>query len=142
MSHVYWASSIFGAADREFNENCVRRLRENGHKVVSPQENAFNAPVADPSAREIFLGDTTGIQESEVLVACIDQEPIDSGVACEIGIAWALGKRIYGLYTDFRQHRVGQFRMYKNPYVVGCIEDHGIIVSTIEDLMKELRRDS
>lgn len=142
MSHVYWANSIFSAADRAFNEGCVCRLREDGHEVECPEESEFNAVTANPSAREIFLGDTASIQGCEVLVACIDQESIDSGVACEVGLAWALGKRILGLYTDFRQHRVGQFRMYKNPYVVGCIEDRGKIVSSVDGLLQELRRAS
>jgi len=138
MGTVYWANSIFGEADRSFNSRCVELLRSHGHLVTSPQENTFNLSSAEPTAAQIFSGDTSQIRSCDVLVACIDQETIDAGVACEIGIAWALGKRIVGLYTDFRRNRTGRFSMYKNPYVIGCIEDRGVIVSTLLELLDEL----
>jgi nucleoside 2-deoxyribosyltransferase len=138
MATVYWANSIFGEADRSFNSRCVELLRRHGHLVTNPQDNTFNLGSADPTAAEIFSGDTDQIRACDVLVACIDQESIDAGVACEIGIAWALDKRLVGLYTDFRQRRTGRFAMYKNPYVIGCIEDRGVVVSTLKELLDEL----
>lgn len=135
---VYWANSIFGQADQSFNDRCVTRLRKAGFAVHNPQEAAFNRSDGHASAAEIFRSDTELIVRSDVLVACIDQESIDCGVACELGIAWALNKTIIGLYTDFRQHRSGDFKMYKNPYVIGCIEERGIVVSSIEGVIARL----
>lgn len=138
MARVYWANSIFGEADRRFNADCVDALRRAGHSVLNPQENSFNAGDQEPTAAEIFSGDTEQVRQCDVLVACIDQETIDAGVACEAGIAWALGKRLVGLYTDFRRYRQGDFSMYKNPYVVGCIQDRGVLVSSLQELLDEL----
>ena len=101
---VYWANSIFGEADRALNTASVERLRSAGISVLSPQEQSFNESGHSASAATIFATDTAMIAACDTLVACIDQETIDCGVACEIGIAWALKMRIIALYTDFRQH--------------------------------------
>lgn len=132
---VYWANSIFGEADRRFNDLCASRIRQAGYVVLSPQELAFNEAGGRADATEIFRSDTALVARADVLVACIDQEAIDCGVACELGIAWAQNKSIIGLYTDFRQHRVGEFKMYKNPYVIGCIQDKGTLVRSVEELL-------
>jgi nucleoside 2-deoxyribosyltransferase len=138
VARVYWANSIFGEADRAFNARCVALLRTAGHVVANPQENLFNERGASALAGEIFSHDTDQLTRCDVLVACLDQETIDCGVACELGIAWALGKRLIGLYTDFRQQRTDKWRMYKNPYVIGCIESRGRVVSSVDDLLTEL----
>ena len=138
---IYWANSIFGQADRDFNAYCVERLRASGLVVNSPQNLPFNAGDEEASADNIFKSDTEMIQACDVLVACIDQETVDCGVACEIGIAWSLGKRVIALYTDFRQHRTGDYRMYKNPYVIGCIQDCGRIVDNVDSLISLLLKE-
>jgi len=135
---VYWANSIFSEADRSFNAASVERVRSAGIAVLSPQEQLFNQLGHKANAATIFKTDTAMIAACDTLVACIDQETIDCGVACEIGIAWALGMRIIGLYTDFRQYRQDDFRMYKNPYLVGCIQDRGLIVNSVDALIQEL----
>lgn len=136
---VYWANSLFSEADRDFNAKCITRLRECGFVVLDPQENLFNNPQATSNTGKVFETDTQMISDCDVFIACIDQETIDAGVTCELGIAWAQGKTICALYTDFRQFRIGESRMYKNLYVIGCIESKGLIFSTIKDLIQHLK---
>lgn len=136
---IYWANSIFSAANGHFNELCVKTLHENGYAVLNPQENTFNQRAIEYNANEVFSEDTEMIQEYDIFIACIDQEAIDCGVACELGIAWTLNKRLLGLYTDFRQFRKGEGKMYKNPYITGCIKSRGVIVTNINELLKELK---
>jgi nucleoside 2-deoxyribosyltransferase len=135
---VYWANSIFSEADREFNTKCVAELRSRGFQVLNPQEKPFNHPEGAADALSIFHTDTQMIRECDVFVACIDQEAIDAGVACELGIAWSWTKQVFALYTDFRQFRSGEYRMYKNPYVVGCIQDRGRIAKSLTGLVAQL----
>jgi len=129
---------MFSEADREFNAKCADVLRKAGYQVFLPQEAAVNKLVEEssPSAEDIFRVDTSEILESDLLIACIDQETIDCGVACEIGVAFAYGIPVVGLYTDIRQYRKGRGQMYKNLYVVGAIEAIGEIVSSVEDLLQ------
>lgn len=133
---IYWANALFSVADRKFNETAVERLKASGYSVFLPQE-AFGDDT-DPSNEKIFRIDTGGIQSSDAVVACIDQFPIDSGVACEIGVAYGSNIPVIGLYTDFRATRKGPGRMYKNQYVMGAIETFGEIVFSVDQLLEVL----
>ncbi|MFW9957891.1 MAG: nucleoside 2-deoxyribosyltransferase [Candidatus Odinarchaeota archaeon] len=133
---IYWANALFSEADRKFNEDSVARVRAAGYSVFLPQE-AFIAD-ADPTNEEIFRVDTEELQSCDVVVACLDQFPIDSGVACEIGVAYGANIPVIGLYTDIRSKRVGPGRMYKNQYVLGAIEANGEVVPSVDELLKTL----
>ena len=133
---IYWANALFSEADRKFNEVSVTQVRAAGYTVFLPQE-AF-VKDADPTNEEIFRVDTGELQSCDAVVACLDQFPIDTGVACEIGVAYASGIPVIGLYTDIRSRRKGAGRMYKNQYVLGAIEARGEIVSNIEELLVAL----
>jgi len=123
---------LYWAADRKFNEVEVAKVRAAGYTVFLPQE-AFSGD-ADPTNEEIFRIDTEELQSCDAVVACLDQFPIDSGVACEIGVAFGSNIPVIGLYTDIRSRRKGAGRMYKNQYVLGAIEAHGKIVYSIEEV--------
>ena len=133
---IYWANALFSEADRKFNEVYVARVRAVGYSVFLPQE-AFSGD-ADPANEEIFRVDTDELQSCDAVVACLDQFPIDSGVACEIGVAYGSSIPVIGLYTDIRAKRKGAGRMYKNQYVLGAIEANGEIVSSLDELLKTL----
>jgi nucleoside 2-deoxyribosyltransferase/2-polyprenyl-3-methyl-5-hydroxy-6-metoxy-1,4-benzoquinol methylase len=133
---IYWANAMFSMADRLFNAQGAEVLRKAGYRVFLPQEATVNKLVDAPfsTAADIFRIDTCAILDSQLLVACIDQETIDCGVACEVGVAFAHGIPVIGLYTDIRQYRSGPGRMYKNLYVMGAIESIGEIVSGFDAL--------
>ena len=133
---IYWANALFSDADRKFNEVSVKRVRETGHTIFLPQE--VFAGDADPTNEEIFRIDTRELQSSDIVVACLDQFPIDAGVACEIGVAYASGIPVIGLYTDIRKDREGTGRMYKNQYVLGAIEINGEIVASVDELIETI----
>jgi nucleoside 2-deoxyribosyltransferase len=134
--NIYWANALFSDADRKFNEIAVERVRTAGYSVFLPQE-AFSDD-ADPTNEEIFRIDTDELQSCDAVVACLDQFPIDSGVACEIGVAYGSKIPVIGLYTDIRARREGPGRMYKNQYVLGSIEASGEIVFSLDQLLKVL----
>ncbi|MCK5265924.1 MAG: nucleoside 2-deoxyribosyltransferase [Candidatus Thorarchaeota archaeon] len=133
---LYWANALFSDADRKFNEVEVAKVRAAGYTVFLPQE-AFSGD-ADPTNEEIFRIDTEELQSCDAIVACLDQFPIDTGVACEIGVAYGSNIPVIGLYTDIRSRRKGAGRMYKNQYVLGAIEARGEVVYSIEQLLETL----
>jgi nucleoside 2-deoxyribosyltransferase/SAM-dependent methyltransferase len=133
-ARIYWANSLFTEADRTYNTRVVKRLRDAGFEVFLPQESQVNESPS-PASEEIFRTDSAAVLASRLLVACLDQETIDSGVACEVGLAYAFNIPIIGLYTDIRQHRQGKARMYKNLYVLGAIEAHGEMVASVDELI-------
>jgi nucleoside 2-deoxyribosyltransferase len=52
--------------------------------------------------RELGRANAESIDQAEGVVAILDGVDVDSGTAAEIGYAYALGKQVYGLRTDFR----------------------------------------
>jgi len=133
---VYWANAIFSEADRAFNRNGVDRLRSAGFDACSPQEFGINATDHDPAPCDVFRLDTRALLAADVVVACLDAESIDAGVACEVGVAFAWGIPVLGLCTDFRQDRSGSGRMYKNLYVLGALT--GASCRTVDDVLSRL----
>src|SRR3990172_1385249 len=81
MRTVYLAAPLFSEAELDFN----RRLKDEEHR----QEIIFNKNMA-------------GLENSDIIVAVIDGTDVDSGTAWEIGYAYAKGKPVLGLRTDFR----------------------------------------
>jgi hypothetical protein len=51
---------------------------------------------------ELGRSNAASIADADGVVAILDGVDVDSGTASEIGFAFAQGKRIYGLRTDFR----------------------------------------
>ncbi len=71
-------------------------LSELGHSVFLPQRECTG------TKQEIFRCCLSGIDEAELVVAVLDGAACDDGTAFEVGYAYAKGKRILGLRTDFR----------------------------------------
>src|ERR1700681_2145447 len=55
---IYWAAPLFTDAQRKFNYHRVAGLRSLDLDVVLPHEFSANRPDTDPSALDIFIGDT------------------------------------------------------------------------------------
>ena len=74
------------------------------------------------------------IRASDGVVAVLDGVDVDSGTAAEIGFAYALGKWIAGLRTDFRQTGENEAAVV-NLQVRHFIDaSGGTVVTTIADL--------
>ena len=148
---VYLATHFFDQAGFEFTEKLARKIRENCPNIdlYVPQENSdINDKENNDgniTAKAIYRGDTDRLLFADILVAYIDGVEIDSGVAGEIG-AMAMRNelndscKIIGLYTDMRRHGTGDNHMYKNLFVKGAIEEHGALVHTINDVVKEINK--
>jgi nucleoside 2-deoxyribosyltransferase len=118
MRSIYLASPLgFAESTRAFMDHLVGRLRE--HVVVhNPwDETAATEPLpeiltidsfAERSRRlaeiNLELGrlNAEAIASSDGLFAILDGVDVDSGTAAEIGYAFARGKYVCGLRTDFR----------------------------------------
>lgn len=152
---VYLANGLFSLGDRYINEIIAKEIRGNidGVDLFVPQEQGINDKSSYADAKEIYRLDTENVKSADVVVAVIDGVEIDSGVACEIGIATALGIPVIGLYSDIRKQGTDNMKkinalmhdsvenqfMYRNLYVVGAIKSNGKIVSTIEEVVDAIQ---
>jgi len=143
MVKIYLANGLFSQADRDFNVNLAAYLNEYNQdiKFYLPQ---MNGEINDkqnvtPTAKQIFDSDNKELDSSDYVLAILDGVEIDSGVACEIGRAKALGKTVLGLVTDIR-YGLPQDGLYRNLYVLGAVDklftntnDLGKYLEEVED---------
>jgi hypothetical protein len=137
---IYLASPLFSASEQLWNAIVADELKAAGFDVFNPQsDNSANDkdnPNVEVTAESIFKGDTNEVLGANIIVANLDGLSIDSGVAAECGIFWALHNEysrdcymgIIGYRSDIRKYGVGDQHFYFNQYVVGLIESIGQIV--------------
>ena len=82
--------------------------------------------------RRLFLSNKTALENSDIIVAIIDGADADSGTAWEMGYAFATGKPVIALRTDFR--RVGYHEQ-----VNLMLEQSARVVCSKEELLAALR---
>ncbi len=102
MKSVYLAAPLFREAECDFNRKLRNELISAGFEVFLPQEDSNNTKNYKDRQKIIFNRNLKGIENSDILVAVIDGADVDSGTAWEIGFAFAKGKPVLGLRTDFR----------------------------------------
>lgn len=151
---AYFANGLFSQADFEFNERLVAKIRKEipDLEIYVPQENGdINDKNAYADSQMIAEADTENVVSSDFVIAILDGITIDAGVASEIGVAYAKGIPVFGLYTDSR--RLGainekklkalqevaenQFH-YLNLYTTGLIKLNGDIYTNEEDLTQAI----
>ena len=153
--NIYFAAPLFAKSDLLYNAMLVKKIRAVSEDltVYLPQENeAINDKTAYADSKMIALADTEKVLESDLMIALLDGLTIDAGVASEIGVAYAKGIPVIGLYTDSRQQggshpkklealqqvAENQFH-YLNLYTVGLIKLNGSIVSDERELLEALK---
>ena len=156
---IYLAGGIFCYGDLLRNTEWARKVREAfpGVDLYSPVENTEINGVEGKKkfagSQEIANGDNVRLDNTDILLACIDGDVLPAGTCAEIGkfhekIARGDHKYIVGICTDNRQmfltHSEAKDKggaaslgeqqySYQNLYVTGLIKQGGILVSNIED---------
>lgn len=118
MRSIYLASPLgFAESTRAFMDDLVGRLRQHVAVHNPWDESAATGSLPDIMEidsfaersrrlsevnRELGRLNTEAIDASDGLFAILDGVDVDSGTAAEIGYAFARGKFVCGLRTDFR----------------------------------------
>ncbi|WP_262316100.1 nucleoside 2-deoxyribosyltransferase [Lacticaseibacillus parakribbianus] len=153
---IYFANGLFSQADFAFNQQLVAQLRDQlpALDIYLPQENAaINDKTAYADSTMIAQADTQEVLAADLMIAVLDGPVIDAGVASEIGVAYAKGIPVLGLYTDSRQQGFdnaqklsalsqvaeNQFH-YLNLYTVGLIKLNGAVYNNVAAILADLTR--
>lgn len=162
---IYLAGSIFYYGDELRNREWAKKIREAIPNVdlYSPIENTdingIEGKKKFAGSQLIEEGDNSRLDNTDVLIACIDGDVIPSGTSCEIGIMREKIRRgdhkyVIGICTDNREcsrtHSEAKDKgaaadiceqqySYQNLYTVGCIKKSGILVNNIDDAIKFLK---
>ena len=163
---IYLAGPIFFYGDYLRNIEWATKIRQSfpGVDLYSPVENTdINGAEGKKKfagSQEIANADNARLDNTDILVACIDGDILPSGTCAEIGkfhekIARGDDKYIIGICTDTRQcylthseakdaggrSSLGEQQYsYQNIYVTGLIKQGGILVNTIEEVIEEMKK--
>lgn len=102
MRTVYLAAPLFSEAERDFNRKLRDEIKRAGFNVFLPQEDSNNVKEEKNRQEIIFNKNMEAIEGSDIVVAVIDGVDVDSGTSWEVGYAFAKGKPVLALRTDFR----------------------------------------
>lgn len=162
---IYLAGSIFYYGDVLRNTEWARKIREAIPNVdlYSPIENTdingIEGKKKFAGSQEIAKADNARLNNTDILIACIDNDVIPAGTCAEIGkfhekIERGDHKYIVGICTDNRQMFLThsdakdkggaaslgeQQYSYQNLYVTGLIKQGGILVSNIDDAISFIK---
>jgi len=124
---VYLAAPLFSEAERTYNLTLHDLLEAHLFDVYLPQE------VGDTSHtrcreehRAIFAQHLQALRDADIVVAVVDGADADSGTSWEMGYAYALGRRLVALRTDFRiagHHERVNLMLEESAAVVTAKED-------------------
>lgn len=97
---AYVAGPLFDEGERWWIEKVERLVADVGFETFLPHRD--NPPKDEFNVRQIFENDKRGIDGCDVVVASLNGLTTDDGTAWELGYAYAAGKHLIGLHTDWR----------------------------------------
>jgi nucleoside 2-deoxyribosyltransferase len=98
---AYVAGPLFDEGERWWIEKVEQLVADAGFETFLPHRD--NPPKDASNVRQIFENDKRGIDECDVVVASLNGIITDDGTAWELGYAYAKGKHLIGLHTDWRR---------------------------------------
>jgi len=100
-SPVYVAGPLFDEGERWWIEQVEAAVAAVGFDTFLPHRD--NPPKTADNVGEIFANNVAAIDAASIVVASLNGVTTDDGTAWEIGYAFANGKHIIGLHTDWRR---------------------------------------
>ncbi len=129
---LYLAAPLFSEAERSFNTSVARLLNTHLFEVHLPQEAGDDSDTRGTREQErLFNLNKTALEDSDIIIAVVEGADVDSGTAWEMGYAFALGKPVIALRTDFR--RVGH-----HEHVNLMLEQSAKVVGSTGELLAAL----
>ncbi len=98
---AYVAGPLFDEGERWFIEHIEELVASEGFTTFLPHRD--NPTKTQDNVAEIYANDKRGIDECDVVVANLNGITTDDGTAWELGYAFASGKHLIGLHTDWRR---------------------------------------
>jgi len=142
---IYFAAPLFNEAEREYNLKITSILEDFGYEVFLPQRDGFLAPELEGKSEEektemIFEKDRDEVLKADIIFVVLDGRVPDEGACVELGIAYASGKRCYGIKSDARSVELD---MDLNPMISGCFSklfyglDGEELIKSLSDYLSE-----
>ncbi|HDR72640.1 MAG TPA: nucleoside 2-deoxyribosyltransferase [Methanoculleus sp.] len=100
---IYLAAPLFSEAEQMYNRALYDDLSAHFFEVYLPQEVGDTSNTREKvEHRAIFAQHLAALDEADMVVGVVDGADADSGTSWEMGYAFARGKPVIALRTDFR----------------------------------------
>jgi nucleoside 2-deoxyribosyltransferase len=129
-SLVYVAGPLFDEGERWWIESVEQVVANAGFSTFLPHRD--NPPKTADNVAEIFENDRDGIDRAHIVVASLNGVTTDDGTAWEVGYAYAHGKYLIGIHTDWRS----RFPDETVNLMIECSLD--VLVRSLDDLPSAL----
>lgn len=129
---AYIAGPLFDEGERWFIEKVDALTTAAGFDTFLPHRD--NPPKTRENIELIFNNDKNGIDTADVVVANLNGLTTDDGTAWEMGYAYATGKYIIGLHTDWRS----RFEHEVVNLMLQCSVN--VLVRSLDELEAELKK--
>lgn len=152
---IYFAAPLFSESEQRYNAFLAQKIRHVSQDIdlyVPQEQTEINDKSKYADSRMIAKVDTDQVLASDLMIAVLDGITIDAGVAAEIGIAYAKGIPVIGLYSDVRvqgadvQEKLDAIQIlgenqfsYVNLYVIGLIKENGKVISSADQMEEALQ---
>lgn len=104
IMNIYIAGALFSIAEQNFNQQLKEELIKINPNlnILLPQDEAKKL-VGKPNFENlVFKSCHDEVVKADIILAILEGPDIDSGTCIELGLAYALKKKIIGIRTDFR----------------------------------------
>lgn len=103
MPQAYIAGPLFNEGERWFDEQIEQIASAAGYTTFLPHRDGKEDKLkSEANIRAIFNEDTVAIDQCDIVIANLNGITTDDGTAWELGYAYAKGKHLVGVYTDWR----------------------------------------
>jgi nucleoside 2-deoxyribosyltransferase len=142
---VYVAGPLFSTAEQRYNASLVKLLsaRLEDFTFILPQEFTKLLPGDPDFFGKIFRQCIDSVDEADLVLSILEGPDVDSGTAVEMGYAYAKGKPIVGVRTDFRtlEEKGVNLMVARVCTEMLCLPSHQMAIEAIADeIASALRR--
>ncbi len=140
IKKVYIAGPLFNSHEKHYLEKISQVLEGNGFDCFLPHrdqigisEKELENPIMTAATKEkIFNNDLTALEDSDLTVALLTGQDIDSGTAAEIGFSYANNKPVIAITASERR--------FRNLFVEGMISKTIDEIDTLLDTIHHLNK--
>ena len=140
IKKVYIAGPLFNSHEKHYLEKISQVLEDNGFDCFLPHrdqvrisEKELENPIMTAATKEkIFNNDLTALEDSDLTVALLTGQDIDSGTAAEIGFSYANNKPVIAITASERR--------FRNLFVEGMISKTIDEIDTLLDTIHHLNK--
>ena len=137
MKKVYIAGPLFNIHEKRYLEEIAEILESNGYDCFLPHRDQTIDPeelkgvdMLQETKDTIFQTDLDALNKSDITVALITGQDIDSGTCSEIGYTYALKKPVLAIDAEERRYR----NLFVEGMLTVTINNTDQLLETIEAL--------